>query len=202
MKSTYETLNSREFIWKVVCEIVAFLSREGWVKTCFVVSLWVNHACIFALSSASFTLVQLACSSWVSGSVPLRRGRDNAVAVQWHWPAAVAPRSCSQESGSNALVGRLCRARRAVLGFELVLPGIMRPLSYPPTLRAVLWHTRLWVQWCHWWLIYILNELSIFHIIFVWIHDVVKHNSRCASVCYDLKSNLVEITDSHVALCK
>ena len=34
-------------------------------------------------------------------------------------------------------------ARPAVLGFELVLPGIMRPLSYPPTLRAVLWHTRL-----------------------------------------------------------
>ena len=32
---------------KVVCEIVAFLSREGWVETCFVVSLWVNHACIF-----------------------------------------------------------------------------------------------------------------------------------------------------------
>ena len=56
-------------------------------------------------------------------------------------------------------------ARPAVLGFELVLPGIMRPLSYPPTLRAVLWHTRLWVQWWHWWLLYILNKLSIFHII-------------------------------------
>ena len=94
---------------KVVCAIVAFLSREGWVKTCFAVSLWVNHACIFALSRASFTLVQLACSNWVSGSVPLRRGRDNAIAVLWRWPAAVAPRSCSQESGSYALVGRLCR---------------------------------------------------------------------------------------------
>ena len=34
-------------------------------------------------------------------------------------------------------------ARHAVLGFELVLPGIMRPLSYPPTLQAALWHTRL-----------------------------------------------------------
>ena len=89
----------------------------------------------------------------------------HAFTVQWRWPAAVAPRSYSQESGSNALVGRLCRARRAVLGFELVLPGIMRPLSYPPTLRVVLWHTRMCVQWCHWWLIYILNELSIFHII-------------------------------------
>ena len=76
-----------------------------------------NHACIFALSGASFTLVQLACSSWVSGSVPLRRGRDNAVAVQWRWPAAVAPRSCSQESGSNALVGRLCRGPARSVGF-------------------------------------------------------------------------------------
>ena len=58
-------------------------------------------------------------------------------------------------------------ARRAVLGFELVLPGIMRPFSYPPKLRASLWHTRLSVQWWHWWLIYILNKLShsIFHII-------------------------------------
>ena len=45
------------------------------------------------------------------------------------------------------------------------------------------------------WIIYISHN-------FVWIHDVVKHNSRCASVCYNLKSNLVEITDSHVALCK
>ena len=92
---------------------MASLSREGWVKTCFVVSLWV----FFALSSASFTLVQLACSNWVSGSVPLRRGRDNAVAVQWRWPAAVAPRSCSQESGSNALVGRLCRGPARSAGF-------------------------------------------------------------------------------------
>ena len=31
------------------------------------------------------------------------------------------------------------------------------------------------------WIIYISHN-------FVWIHDVVKHNSRCASVCYDLKS--------------
>ena len=50
-------------------------------------------------------------------------------------------------------------------GFELVLPGIMRPFSYPPALRAVLWHTRLWLQLWHWWLLYILNKLSIFHII-------------------------------------
>ena len=33
------------------------------------------------------------------------------------------------------------------------------------------------------WIIYISHNNS-----FVWIHDVVKHNSRCASVCYDLKS--------------
>ena len=52
-----------------------------------------------------------------SGSVPLRRGRDNAVAVQWRWPAAVAPRSCSQESGSNALLGRLCRGPARSAGF-------------------------------------------------------------------------------------
>ena len=94
-----------------------FCPKWGWVKTCFAVSLWVNHAGIFALSSASFTLVQLACSNWVSGSVPLRRGRDNAVAVQWRRPAAVAPRSCSQESGSNALVGRLCRGPARSVGF-------------------------------------------------------------------------------------
>ena len=143
---------------KVVCEIVAFLSREGWVKTCFVVSLWVNHACIFALSSASFTLVQLACSSWVSGSVPLRRGRDNAVAVQWRWPVAWHWEAAARNPAPTHSWDDCAGARYAVLGFELVLPGIMRPLSYPSTLQDALWHTRLWVQWWHWWLIYILNK--------------------------------------------
>ena len=149
---------------KVVCEIVAFLSREGWVKTCFVVSLWVNHACIFALSRASFTLVQLACSNWVSGSVPLRRGRDNAVAVQWRWPA-VAPRSCSQESGSNALVGRLCRGPARSVGFWIGFAWYHETPFLPTNAagRAVA-HSSVSAMVTLMTYIY-LNKLSIFHII-------------------------------------
>ena len=139
-----------EYMWHqacVACNICCILKSSLCARLIPPPCVWVNHACIFALPSASFTLVQLARSNWVSGSVPLRRGRDNRNPAPTHsWDDCVG-------------------ARCAVLGFELVLPGIMRPLSYPPTLRAVLWHTRLWVQWWHWWLIYILRKLSIFHII-------------------------------------
>ena len=90
----------------------------GGVKTCFVAYLWVNHACIFALSSASFTLVQLACSSWVSGSMFLRRGRDNAVSrfsgvdrPPWHREAAA--RNPAPTHSWDDCAG----ARHAVLGF-------------------------------------------------------------------------------------
>ena len=159
----YATVN-RVRQWLVAYSVPIHCLNQHWLIVNLGCCISLSKSCLYFCFVQCF-LHQLACSSWVSGSVPLRRGRDNAVAVQWRWPAAVAPRSCSQESGSNALVGRLCRARRAVLGFEFVLPGIMRPLSYPPTLRVVLRHTRMWVQWCHWWLIYILNELSIFHII-------------------------------------
>ena len=141
----------------------------------------------FALSSASFTLVQLTCSNWVSGSVPLRRGRDNAVAVQWRWPAALAPRSCSQESGSNALVGRLCRGPARSAGFWIgfawyhetpFLPtnAAGRAVAHSSVSAMVTLMTFIYFKW----IVYISHN-------FVWIHNVVKQNSRCASVCFDLK---------------
>ena len=161
IKSKYETLHSREFIWKVVCEIVAFLSREGWVKTCFVVSLWVFLLCP-VLPSPSFSWHAQTgsagrCLCDAAVTTPSRfSGVDRP---PWHHEAAA--RNPAPTRSWDDCAG----ARPTVLGFELVLPGIMRPLSYPPTLRAVLWHTRLWVQWWHWWLLYISNKLSIFHII-------------------------------------
>ena len=140
---------------------MAFLSREGWVKTCFVVSLWVFLLCL-VLSSPSFSWHAQTgsagrCLCDAAVTTPSRfSGVDRP---PWHREAAA--RNPAPTRSWDDCAG----ARPAVLGFELVLPGIMRPLSYPPTLRAVLWHTRLWVQWWHWWLLYILNKLSIFHII-------------------------------------
>ena len=164
---------------------MAFLSREGWVKTCFVVSLWVNHACIFALSSASFT--------------------------SWHAQAGSAGRclcdaAVTSRRGSVALTGRrgtaklqpgirLQRTRRTIvpgparsvgfwIGFAwyhvttfLPTNAAGRDVAHSYVSAMVSLMTHIYFKW----IIYISHN-------FVWIHDVVKHNSRCASFCYDLKS--------------
>ena len=143
---------------KVVCEIAAFLSRDGWVKTCFVVSLWV-FLLYPMLPSPSFSWHAQTgsagrCLCDAAVTTPSRfSGVDRP---SWHREAA------ARNPAPTHLWDDCARARRAMLGFELVLPGIVRPLSYPPTLQAALWHTRLWVQRWHWWLIYILDKLSIF----------------------------------------
>ena len=69
-------------------------------------------------------------------------------------PADIFPNSRASSERYNQAGARLCQ-----------IPGCCLQQHHQTSTVLVLWHTRMWVQWCHWWLIYILNELSIFHII-------------------------------------
>ena len=129
--------------------------------------------------------------------------RDNAVAVQWRWPAAVAPRIKLQpgirlQRTRGTIVPGPARSVGFWIGFAwypettfLPTNAAGRAVAHSYVSAMVSLMTHIYFKW----IIYISHN-------FVWMHDVVKHNSRCASVCYNLKSNSVEITDSHVALCK
>ena len=137
------------------------------LKHVLYVSFWVNHACIFALPSACFTLVQLARSNWVSGSVPLRRGRDNAVAVQWRWPAAPWHReAAARNPAPTHSWDRLCRGPLCGVGFWIGFAWYHETPFLPTSAagRAAA-HSSVSAMVTLMTYIY-LNRLSIFHIIF------------------------------------